>query len=163
MKTLVLCLLLVPFAALAQNKCTMPDGSIIKTHFECPNAALKTEGPDGKITHHKPVEIKPPRAAPPPAAPAANQPARDIIDESHAICSRLKIAGATACEVKVNVFSESYIDATVATSPADAQRSCLIIANGTRQPGSPFNGRGWQLKLFSPLGSGTRPIAQCTL
>ena len=166
MKTLILCLLLIPFTALAQNKCTMPDGSIVKTNWDCPSAALKTEGPDGKITHHKPIEVKPPRPAPlvaAPAIPANKPPEGNVFEDAQVICVMLRAIGATTCDVNINVFSASYIDATVATTARDAQGVCKKMAEFTHKPDSTFMGRGWQLKLFSPLGSGTRPIAQCAL
>jgi hypothetical protein len=71
-------------------------------------------------------------------------------------------AGAVTCKIEVNIFSPSFIDATVVTTPKDAQAACLGIANMTRQAGSPFRGRGWELKMFSPY-SDKRPIAVCNL
>jgi hypothetical protein len=85
------------------------------------------------------------------------------VNEAYGLCALLKAVGATTCTVEVNVFSASYIDATLPTTPRDAQGVCKHAQTMTRKSGSPFIGRGWQLKLFSPLGSGTRPMAQCTL
>ena len=85
------------------------------------------------------------------------------MNEAYALCVLLRVAGATTCNVEVNVFSASYIDATLPTTPRDAQGVCKNAQTLTRKYGSPFIGRGWQLKLFSPLGAGTRPMAQCTL
>lgn len=180
-------LLLLPVGVLAQFKCTMPSGIVIFNRLStCPPDAVKSEPldrvPDSVQPQFKGEYREPPppgpnrpaipwpaqaapaqaRPSPPPVTPAKSVE-RDIISEAYAICALLKVGGATTCEVDVNVFAASVIDATVATTPNDAQKSCLVIANMTRQPGSPFVGRGWQLKLFSPLGAGTRPMAQCAL
>lgn len=180
MKTILLCIsLLFPVAALAQFKCTMPSGVVIFNRLSvCPSDAVKSEPLDrvpdsvqpqfkGEYREQPPREPTRPGLPWPaqakPAAPPAKPAEREIIAEANGICALLKTGGATTCEIDVNIFSASVIDATVATTPADAQKACLVIANMTRQTGSPFVGRGWQLKLFSPLGAGTRPIAQCTL
>lgn len=174
--------LLAPVLAHAQYRCTMPNGIVTYSHLStCPADAALAERID-RVPNVIPTQparpVKP--ASPPepqivitpaqpaaPAKPAATtaQPPkeRDIISESHGICALLRASGATTCDVHVNIFSPSYIDATVPTTPRDAQMTCLTIANLTRQPGSPFVGRGWRLKLFSPMGSGTRPMAECTL
>jgi hypothetical protein len=177
MKTLLLCLsLLVPGVVLAQFKCTMPSGVVIFNRLSpCPADAVKTEPlervpdavqPQFKGEYRAPVPLSPaPRAQvmPPPTAPVGKSTEPDIINHAYALCTLLRVVGATTCTVEVNVFSASYIDATLPTTPRDAQGVCKHAQTMTRKSGSPFIGRGWQLKLFSPLGSGTRPMAQCTL
>ena len=177
MKSLLLCLsLLVPGAVLAQFKCTMPSGVVIFNRLSpCPADAVRAEPlervpdavqPQFKGEYRAPVPLPPaPRAiaAPRPSAAPEKPKERDIVNEAYGVCALLKVVGATTCEVEVNVFSASYIDATLPTTPGDAQGVCKHVLTMTRAPGSPFIGRGWQLKLFSPLGSGTRPMAQCTL
>lgn len=183
MKTLLLCLpLLAPAATLAQFKCTMPSGVVIFHRLSnCPADAVKVEPlervpdsvqPQFKGEYRAPPQPTPARPSLPwPAAAKPTRPPvaavkpkeRDIIDEAYGVCTLLKIVGATTCTVEVNVFSASYIDATLPTTPMDAQGVCRHMLTMTRAPGSPFIGRGWQLKLFSPMGSGTRPMAQCTL
>jgi hypothetical protein len=176
MKTILLCLaLLAPAAAPAQFKCTMPSGVVTFNRLSpCPADAVKAEPlervPDavqpqfkGEYRASAPLPPAPrAQAAPRPTAPAQPKE-RDIVSEAYGVCGLLKAVGATTCTVEVNVFSASYIDATLPTTPRDAQGVCRKILVMSRAPGSPFIGRGWQLKLFSPLGSGTRPMAQCTL
>lgn len=177
MKTWLLCLpLLLPVAALAQFKCTMPSGVVIFSHLSaCPADAVKSEPieqvPDsvqpqfkGVYREPPPVPARPPAPLPaPPPVPARPAVERNVATEAQQICARLMAGGATSCEIDLNIFSPSVIDVTWPTTPREAQMICLTVANMTRQPGSPFVGRGWQLKLFSPIGSGTRPMAQCTL
>ena len=186
MKTILLCLALLapaatlaqlaPAATLAQFKCTMPSGVVIFNRLSpCPADAVKTEPlervpdavqPQFKGEYRAPATLPPaPRAmvVPRPPTPPEKPKERDIMSEAYGVCALLKTVGATTCEVEVNVFSASYIDATLPTTPGDAQGVCKQILVMTRAAGSPFIGRGWQLKLFSPLGSGTRPMAQCTL
>jgi hypothetical protein len=177
MKTLLLCLsLLVPGVVLAQFKCTMPSGVVIFNRLSpCPADAVKAEPlervpdsvqPQFKGEYRAPAPLPPaPRAiaSPRPSVAPEKPKERDIVSEAYGVCGLLKAVGATTCTVEVNVFSASYIDATLPTTPRDAQGVCQQILVMSRAPGSPFIGRGWQLKLFSPLGSGTRPMAQCTL
>ena len=164
---MLLCLLLAPLPVLAQFKCTMPNGVVVVSRLSpCPADAVKSVGPDGAVTYGKPHEYKPPPPSKPfvaEARPPEKPRERDIVSEAHGICLLLKSLGATTCDVNVNVFTASFIDATVATTPRDAQKSCEEVSKFTHQPDSPFIGRGWQLKIFSPLGSGTRPIAVCAL
>lgn len=172
MKQIVLCLtLLLPFSAFSQIKCTMPNGVVSTFNLadKCPDGAVKSEKHDAtepmqpkfRGVYREPVPL-PARVEP--KAPAREPPKkeRDIVNEAYAICVLLKMNGATTCDVNVNVFSSSFIDATLPTSPQNAQMACLNIASQTRQPDSPFVGRGWQLKIFSPYGK-DRPIAACTL
>jgi len=184
MKThlLVAALFAAPCAALAGWSCTMPNGAVVFRQLSpCPADAIHAEPSDSAkpnpVTRfkHPPAEaltIGPalPAPAPPfarpiatPAPPAAPAKERDLINEANAICVLLKIKGASTCHIDVNLFSPSLIDATLAATARQAQWVCLGIANKTRQPGSPFVGRGWQLNLFSPYGSGTRPLASCRL
>ena len=161
--------------------CTMPNGTIVFRQLsECPADALHAEqrttalpNPVTKFKHtpQPTLTIGPALPGPAPSAPTPPPPlrqaepaqARDLIDEAYAVCKLLKAKGASTCTVEVNIFSPSRIDATIATSADAAQWVCLGIANQTRQPGSPFIGRGWQLQLFSPFGNGSRPMATCTL
>jgi len=168
MKTILLCLaLLAPAAALAQFKCTMPSGVVTFNRLSpCPADAVKSEPlervPDAVQPQFK-GEYRAPAPMPPrPAAPPKPKE-RDIVEDAQVLCSLLRGVGATTCKVEVNVFSASYIDATLPTTPRDAQGVCKAMTKFTAQAGSPFIGRGWQLKLYSPLGAGTRPMAQCTL
>jgi len=166
--------------AIAGWSCTMPNGAIVfRQMSECPADAVRAEQRDtplpNPVTKFKPPPREtltigpalpdlPPRPAPSPTPPLPPPTkARDLVSEAYAICVMLKIKGATTCEVEVNIFSASYIDATLATTPEVAKWVCLGIANQTRQPGSPFVGRGWKLKLFSPYGDGSRPMAACNL
>jgi len=160
----------------------MPNGAIIFHQLSsCPADAIRAEQRDTPLPnpvtpfkHRAQPAPDPPNPQPAPraaaAAPVTAPPAqtpptkpRDIINEAYGLCVLLKAAGATDCKVEVNIFSPSYIDATVPTSIRDAQMVCLHAASLTRQPGSPFIGQNWNLKLFSPLGAGTRPIASCKL
>lgn len=184
MKKMLFCLLLMPLSCLAQFKCTMPNGAVIFNRLStCPKDAIKAETldrvpdnvqPQFKGAYREPVPLPPAgpaidmptsRPAPSIAIPAPASPAatRNIVDDAYGICALLKAVGATTCKVEVNVFSASFIDATLPTTPNDAQKVCNMTATLTHKPDSPFIGRGWQLKLFSPIGSGTRPMAQCTL
>lgn len=157
--------------AVAEWACTMPNGVVIHSKLSgCPKDATQTRwlgsGQPPEQPRSQPIQqpaAAAPKPAPKPPTPAPQPGAPDLIDMANTVCQRLRAVGATSCEIDVNVFSPSYIDATLPTNPKDAQNVCLIVANWTKQPGSPFAGRGWQLKLFSPMGSGTRPMAQCTL
>ncbi len=175
---------LAPGAWAAGHLCTMPNGVIIRmATSSCPRGAVKSEPDDGRTLPAKQVPIprtEPPRPVlktspvPPPArpahAPAAVPPAPapatpgSAVDSAYAICKILKtLAGATTCDVNVNFFSINVIDATIATSARDAQAACQVIAAKTRFAGSPFAGGGWEMRVFHPMGSSTRPIASCTL
>ena len=167
--------------AAAQYRCTMPSGAVIYSRLSpCPKDATLSEKIDkvpdvipDQPARPRPAPAKPATAPPvvvqtqpprPPApAPLPQAAPREIVTEAYGICALLRIAGASTCEVNVNVFSPSYIDATLPTNPHDARMACLTVANQTRQPGSPFVGQGWRLKLFSHMGSGTRPMAECVL
>lgn len=149
--------LLLSVSALAQYKCTRPSGVVIFYRLSaCPADALQSVSigqvpdsvrPEFEGTYREPPASEPARPAQarpaPPQAATTIPVERDIVKEANAICALLKIGGATACEIDVNIFVANVIDATVATTPHDAQKSHLIIANMTRQPGSPFVGRGW--------------------
>lgn len=174
-------IILLPMSAVAQYRCTMPSGSVIYSHLSpCPKDATLAEKIDRvpdviptqparprpapeKPAIAPPVVVQTPPPKPPAPAPIPQAAPREIVTEAYGICALLRMAGATTCEVNVNVFSPSYIDATLPTNPRDAMMTCLTVANQTRQPGSPFVGRGWRLKLFSPMGSGARPMAECIL
>jgi len=148
----------------------MPNGVVVvKRLSACPSDAVKSEALTGTDALSRPPEYKfsPPKsyvAEPKPMEKKTEKAAeRDIISDAHGICALLKAVGATTCDVKVNVFSASFIDATAATTPSDAQAVCKKVTELTRQKDSPFIGQGWQLKIFSPLGAGTRPMAVCQL
>lgn len=152
--------------------CTMPNGVTISQRTgDCPRDAVRVVTLEGKVIRTEALPpkwpasrpVQQPRPAAKPSAPAAAKE-RDIAQEAYTICTMLKAIGATTCEVKVNVFSSSFIEATLPTTPRDAKGVCQKMVEITRQrPGSPFIGRGWELRMFSPLGSGTRPMAVCTL
>lgn len=172
MKHLAFCVLLaLPLASVAQVKCTMPNGVVATFNLsdKCPTGAIKQEkgNPDEVIQptfkgeYREPTPL-PPRSQPAPRVAPPPKKERDIVEEAYGICKLLKMSGATTCDVNVNIFSASFIDATIPTTPKDARMTCLLVANQTRKPGSPFVGRGWQLKIFSPYGQ-NRPIATCTL
>ena len=159
--------------AMADWACTMPNGVVIykkistcpadATHAQQITAAPTDVQAQFKGTYPAPRPPMPTKATTQrPPEQQAEQP-KNIVDLAYLICQRMRTGGATSCDVKVNVFSPSYIDATLATDPKDAQRACLVIANWTRQPNSPFIGQGWTLKIYSPLGAGTRPMANCSL
>lgn len=102
--------------------------------------------------------------APPPTPAPPTAPKASAYDSAQAICKILQtVASATTCDVQSGFFSASIIDATIATSPRDEQAACQLIATQTRAPGSAFAGAGWELRMFHPMGSSTRPIASCKL
>jgi len=76
------------------------------------------------------------------------------------VCARLRLAGATSCDLHVNLWSNSYVDATFPGSLSAARVACATAAQAARTPERPL--LGWQIKMFSPLGS-DRPITVCTL
>ena len=168
---------LAPSAWAAGQLCTMPNGVIIRmSTANCPRDAVKVVPDDGRELPANQVPIRRPEperlkvtvtpVAPPPRprpSPPAADKKRDLADEASEICVRLRSAGATTCKLNFNFFSASFIDATVATSPQNARMICLAVADKTRTPGSPFAGHSWELRLFSPLGNGTRPMAACRL
>lgn len=177
-------LALLCFPAAAQFTCTMPNGVVVVSKLSpCPADAVKAVASDGTVIFDRPQTKKPrtpppvsvpltqqqlrfqePKATTAPTQPAAAKPTdRNIVDEAYAICVLLKTVGATTCDVNVKVLSQSNIDATLATTPQDATGVCQKVAELTHQRDSPFIGRGWELKIFSPLGSGTRPMASCRL
>ena len=153
--------------------CTMPNGvTITQRTGECPRDARRVTTLAGQVVRDQPLPALPSQAPPPRQKSTPGQAQRkteapkerEIVNEAYGVCALLKAVGATSCEVNVNVFSASFIDATVPTTPADARGACQQIVKMTRQqPGSPFMGRGWELRLFSPMGSGARPIAVCVL
>jgi hypothetical protein len=157
----------------------MPNGVIIRMATSgCPRGAVAEEPDDGRelpapqkpiVKKEEPRQdlkitiIPETRVAKSQDRTPEPKKERDLISEANAVCVVLRAAGASTCEVDVNIFSASVIDATMATSPLEARMACLGIANHTRAPGSPFVGRGWELRIFSPMGSGTRPMAACNL
>ena len=179
-KALTLCALAVFASGVwAQGLlCTMPNGVTIEKRIgDCPDDAVRVVTAEGKLIRNKalpstksPARLSEPAKATPVQAPPAKAAApssakeRDIVQEAHAICTVLKTIGATTCEVNVNIFSSSSIEATLPTTPRDAKGTCHKMVEITRQrPGSPFIGRGWELRMFSPFGNGNRPMAVCTL
>lgn len=170
---LVVALFVLPPVAMAQVRCTMPNGKVITQQLSasCPQGAVKGETMDGR-----PIEL--PRIAPPvapvkppapvaaavpaprPAAPPVAQPT--TYDYAQVICKILESAGATTCEIKSNVFTESTIEATLATSPRDASASCNLVTSTVRSKTDVFKSASWKLLIFSPF-SGNRPIAACRI
>lgn len=76
------------------------------------------------------------------------------------VCASLRFSGAVSCDLHSKLWSRSYIDATFPGSFLAAGAACERAAQLARAPDRAFP--GWQLKLFSPLGS-DRPIAVCDL
>lgn len=157
--------------AIAQVKCTMPNGVVITQQLSssCPLGAVKGQTLDGKPvalsvppTKDKPAMVTqtqqpiPKPASPPPA------PIDHSYEYAKAICTLLEGAGATTCEVNSNIFSTSTIEATLATSPKDASQSCRFIASTMRSKTNAFQSKNWKILIFSPF-SGNRPIAACEL
>lgn len=173
-------LMLIASAAYAQVKCTMANGVVTAFALsdKCPDGAIKIER-NGVVTNlprpaaaHRLQDSQPslstsspsPSLPTPPLRPeistaAAPKQERNIIDEAFAICYLMRKGGATTCDVKAR---DSHIDATMPTTPSDANGVCTVVSTETRKPGSPFIGRDWQLKIFSPYGQ-DRPIAACAL
>lgn len=159
--------------AAAQVRCTMPNGRVIEQQLsdQCPQGAVKSETFEGKPAPIVTTPIQRP-VSPQPLAPATVQkpssPKREstsAVELAYGLCGLLKQTGAaTSCEVDVNVFSLSFIDATVLDSPRSARQACLKFSESFRSGGSaPFReGAGWEMRLFSPY-SGNRPIASCRL
>jgi hypothetical protein len=156
--------------ALAQVKCTMPNGIVITQQLSssCPVGAIKGQTLDGKpVALSMPAEKKktPVVSQTPSATQPATKPAPvtdNTYDSARAICKLMEIAGATTCEIKSNIFSTSTIEATLATSPRDASQSCRLIATTMRGQTKSFESKDWKLLIFSPF-SGNRPIAACEL
>ncbi len=165
----------------------MPNGRTIQRQFgPCPPDAIdaRQTAPDTSAERpfvHIPKPIEPakpqespraerPRPAPKeqPKKPQEEDPRLSIVDKAYAICAHLRRGGATTCEVQVKLFADNTIDATISLLPSQAEAVCLSIAAQTRKPGTAFTyqreeGLHWWLKLYHPLGSGNRPMANCRL
>lgn len=171
-------------SAHARWECTMPNGRTIQREFgPCPQDAIEKRqtAPDPDTERpfvHIPKPVEPqesPRAdqrlKPPPKEQAQKERDVDPVklqEGAQAICTVLQRNGATTCTVDMNVFSASTIDATISLLPEQGQALCLAIANQTRQANTAFThyrykGMEWWLKLYHPLGSGNRPMANCRL
>ena len=157
--------------AKGQVRCTMPNGTVIeqKLASTCPRGAVSGITPDGK-----PVALLPPvtrdaqKPQPSPAErapPTATRAQPTEYDDARAICAiLLSTNAATTCEVDANVFSRSVIDATVTGGMLQASSLCQQIKTTFKENRRPISGSGnWELRMFSPFGSGDRPMARCVL
>ena len=159
----------------AQVRCTMPNGVTITQQLgNCPQGAVKAQAPDGtaialppppkpappaaKATATKPATASPAPATAPVAAPA--QPG--AYDYARLICKAFEQSGATTCEINSNILSDSTIETTLATSPANAAIICKDVAASARSKTKAFSEKNWRILIFSPF-SGNRPIANCKL
>lgn len=117
-----------------------------------------------QATHRADARIAKDQAAQERRWAAADQPAKpkrpDPVDAAYALCAKLRQAGASTCTPHFNVWSSSYIDATVPMQMPAAQWFCQAAAGMVATPERPL--AGLQLKVFSPLGS-ERPMAVCDL
>lgn len=67
---MLLCLLILPLSALAEYKCTMPNGVVVVSKLSpCPSDAVKSVAPGGIVTYGKPPESKPVQSYSAPASP----------------------------------------------------------------------------------------------
>lgn len=162
-------------ATQAQVRCTMPNGVVITQQLgNCPQGATKAQAADGT-----PIALPPPpkpavppqKAAPPKPAAAAPAPAQAPVpaqaqpgayDYARLICKAFEQSGATTCEINSNIFSDSTIEATLATTPASAAATCKDVAASMRAKTKAFQEKNWRILIFSPF-SGNRPIANCKL
>ena len=161
--------------AQAQVRCTMPNGVVITQQLgNCPQGATKAQAADGT-----PIALPPPpkpavppqKAAPPKPAAAAPAPAQAPVpaqaqpgayDYARLICKAFEQSGATTCEINSNIFSDSTIETTLATTPASAAATCKDVAASMRAKTKAFQEKNWRILIFSPF-SGNRPIANCKL
>lgn len=162
-------------ATQAQVRCTMPNGVVITQQLgNCPQGATKAQAADGT-----PIALPPPpkpavppqKAAPPKPAAAAPAPAQAPVpaqaqpgayDYARLICKAFEQSGATTCEINSNIFSDSTIETTLATTPASAAVTCKDVAASIRAKTKVFQEKNWRILIFSPF-SGNRPIANCKL
>lgn len=155
--------------AAGQVRCTMPNGTVIEQKLakSCPQGAVKGETFDGKPIALKPPaqQLTPPNTATSKQQPVANpKPVATDYDDARAICYLLLSSNsATSCDVDSSVFSTSVIDATVPGGILAANSICQEIKTAFRREKRPIIGKGWELRMFSPLGSGNRPMARCVL
>ena len=124
-----------------------------------------TRAADARIAADRAAQARTWAAPPKPAAQAKPvKPPKpqgpDVAEMADALCRTLRRAGASTCEWHFKFWSSSYIDATWAIDPKQARMQCVLAVSPYRTPDRPL--AGWQLKLFSPLGSG-RPMAVCDL
>ena len=155
----------------AQVRCTMPNGVVITQQLgNCPQGATKAQAADGT-----PIALPPPpkSAAPAPKAstpkpvaatpaPAPTQAQPGAYDYARLICKAFEQSGATTCEINSNIFSDSTIETTLATTPASAAVTCKDVAASMRAKTKVFQEKNWRILIFSPF-SGNRPIANCKL
>ncbi len=163
--------------AQAQVRCTMPNGVVITQQLgNCPQGATKAQAADGtpialppppkpaapapKVAAPKPAAATPAPAASPAPAPTQAQPG--AYDYARLICKAFEQSGATTCEINSNIFSDSTIETTLATTPASAAVTCKDVAASMRAKTKVFQEKNWRILIFSPF-SGNRPIANCKL
>lgn len=161
----------------AQVRCTMPNGVVITQQLgNCPQGATKAQAADGtpialppppkpaapapKVAAPKPAAATPAPAASPAPAPTQAQPG--AYDYARLICKAFEQSGATTCEINSNIFSDSTIETTLATTPASAAVTCKDVAASMRAKTKAFQEKNWRILIFSPF-SGNRPIANCKL
>lgn len=118
-----------------------------------------TRAADARIAQDRAAQARA-WAAPPRPVKQARPPVPNAGDLAQALCSRLRAAGASTCDWRFKFWSASFVDATWAVDPQQARAVCLAAARPYRTPDRPM--AGWQLRLYSPLGSG-RPMAVCEL
>ncbi len=159
--------------AQAQVRCTMPNGVVITQQLgNCPQGATKAQAADGtpialppppKPAAPAPKVAAPKPAAPTPApAPAPAQAQPGAYDYARLICKAFEQSGATTCEINSNIFSDSTIETTLATTPASAAVTCKDVAASMRAKTKVFQEKNWRILIFSPF-SVNRPIANCKL
>lgn len=177
-KTVAALTLMAGTHANAAWECKMPNGlTIYKQLTECPADAVSkkevAQVPD-KLPTKPPPRTTPQKQAeltltPIPGARATLQdvekqtqksrPTSIQADPANAVCLKLRVLGATTCDIDFNLFSVSTITATVPANPETAQLVCLGIANETRKEHL-FQSH-WELQLHNPYS--VRPIASCRL
>lgn len=160
----------IPAPAGAQLLCTMPNGvTITKNLGDCPTDATMVRKQNGEIVRDSTPRpsSQPGRAAgnhakPQPAPTPAPQQQPSAYEMAQLACTAFRQAGASECTVDSSVFSTSYINTTIATSPYLAAYTCKDVAATMRQATSAFRGAAWEIRIYHPF-SGQRPIASCQL
>ena len=165
-------------ASSAQVRCTMPNGRVIEQQLSavCPVGAVSGETFDGRPVEvqkkpepkPKPVKAPPPApqaVAPKPPPPAPVQHAQTEFDQAYLLCAVLRSTGATTCEVNTSMFQTHVIDITLSAWPGQAVRVCDEVKLAVRSHFQEIrrSSRGWELKIYHPMGDGSRPMAVCRI
>ena len=146
-------------ATSAQLLCTMPNGIIIKRNIgDCPADATLVRKQTGEVVREAPPKQSP--QAPPKQAQQAAPAQRTAYDVAQLACQAMRTSGATECTIDSSVFTTSYVNATLATTPRNATYTCKDLARAMRKGSQEFASRAWEVRIYSPF-SGTRPIAAC--